>query len=127
MRAKNDPAFVNFLMRIGNRQEHVNARNEIEIPTPMLIPYASIEESIEALISFVYPDLSLSERSPFEMMQRIVLCPKIDFVDDINSKLIKRIFGEEMVYISDDRAKNAIDQGDYVDYLNSLESRASAT
>ncbi|GAA0158151.1 DNA helicase [Lithospermum erythrorhizon] len=57
------------------------------------------------------------------MMQRVILCPKNDFVDDINSNLIKRISGEERIYISDDRAKNAFDQGDYVDYLNSLEPR----
>ncbi|GAA0157298.1 hypothetical protein LIER_38429 [Lithospermum erythrorhizon] len=119
MRAKNYPAFIDFLMRIGNGEEPVNARNEIKIPAPMLIPYTSMEQSIEALISSVYPDLSLFERNPFE----IILYPKNDFVDDINSKLIERISGEKMVYISNDRAKNAVDQGDYVDYLNSLEPR----
>ncbi|GAA0158118.1 DNA helicase [Lithospermum erythrorhizon] len=89
----------------------------------MLIRYTSLERSIEDLISYVYPDLILFETSPFEMMQHIILCPKNNFVDDINSKLIQRIPGEEIVYISDDKAKNASDQGDYVDYLNSLEPK----
>ncbi|GAA0144108.1 hypothetical protein LIER_04636 [Lithospermum erythrorhizon] len=89
----------------------------------MLIRYTTMEQSIESLISYVYPDMSLFERIPFEMMQRVMLCPKNEFVDDINTKLIERFPGEEVVYISDDQAKNDIDQGDYIDYLNSLEPR----
>ncbi|GAA0170170.1 hypothetical protein LIER_40907 [Lithospermum erythrorhizon] len=71
----------------------------------------------------VFGDMSLFEVRPFEMMQRIILCPKNDFVDDINSKLIQRISGQEMICVSNDCAKNGFDQGDYVDYLNSLEPR----
>ncbi|GAA0157450.1 DNA helicase [Lithospermum erythrorhizon] len=123
MRAKEDPGFVDFLMRIGNGEELINCRGEIEIPQPMLIPYTSMEESIEALISYVYPDMRLFEKHPFEMMKRAILCPKNEFIDDINSRLIKRISGQEFIYISDDRAKNVCDQGEYVDYLNSLEPK----
>ncbi|GAA0183882.1 hypothetical protein LIER_31219 [Lithospermum erythrorhizon] len=55
------------------------------------------------------------------MIQRIIMCPKNDFVDDVNLKLIQRIPRKDIVYISDDKARNASYQGDYVDYLNSLE------
>ncbi|GAA0149375.1 hypothetical protein LIER_36917 [Lithospermum erythrorhizon] len=123
MRARNDPGFIEFLMKIGNGEERVNCQGQIRIPQPMLIPYTSIEQSIESLISSVYPDMSLFEKCPFEMVQQAILCPKNEFVDDFNSKLIQRIQGNEVVYISDDRAKNVMDQGDYVDYLNSLEPR----
>ncbi|GAA0150258.1 hypothetical protein LIER_37090 [Lithospermum erythrorhizon] len=57
------------------------------------------------------------------MVQQAILCPKNEIVDDINSKLIQRIQRNEVVYISNDRAKNVMYQGDYVDYLNSLEPR----
>ncbi|GAA0153122.1 DNA helicase [Lithospermum erythrorhizon] len=123
MRARYDPDFVDFLMRIGNGEEPKNEKHDIELPQPMLIPYTTLEGSIENLISYVYPDLNLFETSPFEMMQRIILCPKNDFVDDVNLKLIQRISGENIVYISDDRARNASDQSDYVDYLNSPEPK----
>ncbi|GAA0175866.1 DNA helicase [Lithospermum erythrorhizon] len=123
MRARSDPGFVDFLMGIGNGEEPMNSRNEIQIPKPMLIRYTTMEESIEQLIKYVYPNMHLFETNPFEMMQRVILCPKNEFVDDINSKLIKRIPGEEKEYISDDRAKSVIHQGDYIDYLNSLEPR----
>ncbi|GAA0143767.1 DNA helicase [Lithospermum erythrorhizon] len=109
--------------KIGNGNEPTNSKEEVQIPRPIIIPYTSIEESLERLITSIYPDLSLFERSPFEMTKRSILCPKNEFVDDINSKLIERFSGSEMTYISDDRAKNARDQGDYVDYLNTLERK----
>ncbi|GAA0147725.1 hypothetical protein LIER_36572 [Lithospermum erythrorhizon] len=123
MRARFDPGFVDFLMRIGNGQEPTNSRNEIQILKPMLVRYTTIEESVEQLIKYVYPDINLFERNPFEMMQHVILCPKNEFVDDINSKLINRIPGEEVIYISDDRAKSRADQGDYIEYLNNLEPK----
>ncbi|GAA0157949.1 hypothetical protein LIER_38552 [Lithospermum erythrorhizon] len=91
MRARNDPGFINFLMRIGNGTERANEKDEIEISNPMLIPYTTLEQSIEDLITYI--------------------------------KLINRIPGQEVVYISDDRAKHLIDEGDYVDYLNNLEPK----
>ncbi|GAA0173689.1 hypothetical protein LIER_41572 [Lithospermum erythrorhizon] len=123
MRARFDPDFVEFLMMIGNGEEPANEKHEIQIPQPMLIQYTSLEQSIEDLISYVYPDLSLFETTPFDMMQRIILCPKNDFVNYVNSKLIQRISREPIIYISDDRTKHASDQGDYVDYLNNLEPK----
>ncbi|GAA0187290.1 hypothetical protein LIER_34578 [Lithospermum erythrorhizon] len=123
MRARTDPTFVDFLMRIGNGEEPTNSRGEIEIPEPMLIPYTNLEQSIEALINIVYPNMRLFEEDPFEMMKRTILCPKSEYMDNINSRLIQRISGKEVLYISDDQAKKLMDQGDYVDYLNSLEPR----
>ncbi|GAA0164739.1 hypothetical protein LIER_20300 [Lithospermum erythrorhizon] len=75
MREKDDPGFINFLIRIGNGEEPTNAKGEVQIPRPMIVPYTSVEESLE------------------------------------------------MVYTSDDRAKSAKDQGNYVDYLNTLEPK----
>ncbi|GAA0158038.1 hypothetical protein LIER_38576 [Lithospermum erythrorhizon] len=59
MRARTEPAFVDFLMRIGNGEEPTNSRGEIEIPAPMIIPYTNLEQSIEALINTVYLDMRL--------------------------------------------------------------------
>ncbi|GAA0147616.1 hypothetical protein LIER_07272 [Lithospermum erythrorhizon] len=67
--------------------------------------------------------MSLFENAPFEMMKRTILCPKNEFVNDINSNLIEKFPGQEIIYTSNDRAKSAKNQGDYVDYLNSLEPK----
>ncbi|GAA0187140.1 DNA helicase [Lithospermum erythrorhizon] len=123
MRAKDDPAFIEFLMRIGNGREPTNEKGEIRIPRPMIIPYSSIDESLESLIQSVYPDMFLFETTPFEVMKRTILCPKNEFVNDINSNLIEKFSGQEIVYTSDDRAKSGKDHGDYADYLNNLQPK----
>lgn len=123
MRAREDPGFIEFLMRVGNGDEPMNATGQIQLPIPMVIPYTTHSESLEKLISYVYPSLELFAVDPFSMMKRAILSPKNDFVDDINSMLIERMEGEAITYVSDDQAKHAGDQGDYLDYLNSLEPR----
>ncbi|GAA0150656.1 DNA helicase [Lithospermum erythrorhizon] len=123
MRVRDDPGFINFLMRIGNGEEPTNDNGKIAIPRPMLIPYTSVEHSLELLIAYVYPQMEMFQSDLFEMMKRTILCPKNEFVDDINHRLIDRLQGNQVVYTSDDRAKSAKDQGDYVDYLNTLEPK----
>ncbi|GAA0171040.1 DNA helicase [Lithospermum erythrorhizon] len=67
--------------------------------------------------------MEMFQSDQFEMMKRTILCPKNEFVDDINHRLIDRLQGNQVVYTSDDRAKSTKDQGDYVDYLNTLEPK----
>nr|XP_009796604.1 PREDICTED: ATP-dependent DNA helicase PIF4-like isoform X1 [Nicotiana sylvestris] len=45
MRAKDDPSFYNYLLRIGNGEEKVNSTNKIEILTSLIIPYTTEKES----------------------------------------------------------------------------------
>ncbi|GAA0157315.1 DNA helicase [Lithospermum erythrorhizon] len=104
-RAREDPEFIEFLIRIGNGTEPTNTLGQVQLPLPMVIPYTTHAESLEGLISYVYEDLSLFASKPFEMMNRVILAPLNDFGDDINSMLIDRM------------------EGEYLDYLNSLEPR----
>ncbi|GAA0164738.1 hypothetical protein LIER_20299 [Lithospermum erythrorhizon] len=78
MRAKDDPGFINFLIRIGNGEEPTNAKGEVQIPRPMIVPYTSIEESLEVPIAHVYLEMSMFETDPFEMMKQTTLRPKND-------------------------------------------------
>ncbi|GAA0187454.1 hypothetical protein LIER_34742 [Lithospermum erythrorhizon] len=123
MRAHEDPGFIDFLMRIGNGEEVTGDTGQVELPIPMVVPYTTHAESLEELISYVYPDLKLFPTNPLGMMKRAILSPKNEFVDDNNSMLIDRMEGEPVIYTSNDRAKHIGDQGDYLDYLNSLEPR----
>ncbi|GAA0149206.1 hypothetical protein LIER_36883 [Lithospermum erythrorhizon] len=92
MRAKDDLGFINFLMKIGNGEEPTSDKGNIAIPCPMIIPYTSMEESLELLITYIYPEMEIFQFDPFKMM-------------------------------NDDRAKSAKDEGDYFDYLNTLEPK----
>ncbi|KAL7103884.1 hypothetical protein ACP275_08G208300 [Erythranthe tilingii] len=55
MRAKEDPDFVSFLMRIGNGDEPFLFEDNILIPTSMLIPFVDIKTSLSILINKVFP------------------------------------------------------------------------
>ncbi|GAA0183019.1 DNA helicase [Lithospermum erythrorhizon] len=114
---------MEYLIKIRNGNEPVNDLGQVDIPIPMVIPFTTFAESLEQLVSHVYPYLNCLRLRPFDMMCRAILSPKNEFVDDINSMLIDRMPGESATYVSDDRAKNISSQGDYVDYLNSLEPK----
>nr|XP_027071811.1 ATP-dependent DNA helicase PIF1-like [Coffea arabica] len=53
MRAKSDPNFTEYLLRIGNGTELVIYDENVEIPAKMLIRYTTEEESLTALINTV--------------------------------------------------------------------------
>ncbi|GAA0156671.1 DNA helicase [Lithospermum erythrorhizon] len=123
MRARDDPAFTDFLMKIGDGDEPTNDMGQVAIPSPMVIPFTTLEASLDLLVSYVYPNLDYFKIQPFDIMKRSILSPKNEFVDDINSMLIDHMNGEAIVYMSDDRANNVNNQGDYIDYLNTLERK----
>ncbi|XP_070020629.1 uncharacterized protein [Nicotiana sylvestris] len=54
MRAKTDPAFCDYLIRIGNGQERVNFNNKIELPDSMIIPFTTKEESLNHLFAMIF-------------------------------------------------------------------------
>ncbi|GAA0146022.1 hypothetical protein LIER_36243 [Lithospermum erythrorhizon] len=76
MRAREYLEFIDFLSRIGNEEELTNAKGQVKLPDPMIIPHTNYGDLLEALISYVYPDMALFETSLFEMMKRSILCPK---------------------------------------------------
>nr|XP_016466763.1 PREDICTED: uncharacterized protein LOC107789465 [Nicotiana tabacum] len=57
MRAKDDPSFCNYLLRIENGEEKVNSANKIEIATSLIIPYTTEKESLDKLFAITYPDV----------------------------------------------------------------------
>ncbi|XP_019235621.1 PREDICTED: uncharacterized protein LOC109215948 [Nicotiana attenuata] len=57
MRAKTDPAFCEYLMRIGDGKERQNAYEKIEIPHSLIIPFTSEKEPLNMLFRVTYPDL----------------------------------------------------------------------
>ncbi|XP_009797547.1 uncharacterized protein [Nicotiana sylvestris] len=53
MRTKTDPAFCDYLLRIGNGQERVNSADKIEIPDSLIIPYTTERESLDKLFAAI--------------------------------------------------------------------------
>nr|XP_027087581.1 uncharacterized protein LOC113709028 [Coffea arabica] len=89
MRAFYDPAFFEFLLRIGEGTEPMDEIRKITLPNDMVIPFGSKETSLQ--------------RS----------------VDDINNIMTNHFPGEAHAYTSTDRTLDECYQGDYKDFLNS--------
>ncbi|CAL5332433.1 unnamed protein product [Camellia sinensis] len=123
MRARHDPSFSNYLLRIGNGSESVNDQNKVKIPASVIISnnFSNAENSIEDLIQTVFPNLKNYSKDPISMINHVVLTPKNDCVQEINDLLIKQFPTKDRLYRSIDKTIDPNDQGQYEDFLNSLE------
>ncbi|XP_075109197.1 uncharacterized protein LOC142180988 [Nicotiana tabacum] len=120
MRAKADPTFCEYLMRIGNGQEKPNSHNKIEIPNCFVIPFIFENQSLDLLFRVTYPDLHTCFSDASSITSRVILTTKNDFVDEINNLLIAQFPGDPKTYVAFDETIEANDQSQYEDFLHTL-------
>nr|GMD50140.1 protein unc-13 homolog [Ipomoea batatas] len=70
MRAKEDPSFCEYLMRVGNETEKYVDDNSIEIPKTFLVPYTNELQSYNSLLDIVFPNLMNFSCDPYPLMKR---------------------------------------------------------
>ncbi|XP_016452101.1 uncharacterized protein LOC107776705 [Nicotiana tabacum] len=87
MRAKTDPAFCEYLMRIGNGKEPLTCENKIEIPNSFIVPYTTEQESLNALFETTFPNMHAFFRDASSVTSCVILTTKNDFVNEINDTL----------------------------------------
>ena len=99
MRLVNDPGareFSSWLLDIGHGRGH-NDDETISLPREMISP------DVNAFISNIYPGLGSSPPPPPEyFLDRMILAPRNNDVDDMNNKLLNMMSGEEQVFYSAD-------------------------
>nr|GEU95242.1 hypothetical protein [Tanacetum cinerariifolium] len=120
MRARTDPWFSNFLLRVGDGVEEVVNENNIRIPDDMTILYTNDDASKNALINEIFPSFATNARSSSDIVLRAILSTKTEHVDSINNELIDRFSGEEKVYYSFNEAKDYTHNYYPLEFLNSL-------
>ena len=103
MRAKNDPWFAEFLLRIGGGTEDTNSDGDIHLPDDVCVPYSGSDSDLDNLIDFAFPNLNENMSDSTYITSRAILSTRNDWVDMINAKMIDRFQGEHMVYHSLDR------------------------
>ncbi|XP_049370761.1 uncharacterized protein LOC125835697 [Solanum verrucosum] len=112
MRARTDPVFCEYLMRIGNGKEKTNINNKIEIPKQFIIPFTTEKESLDLLFKVIYD-------SSF-MTSRVILTTKNDFVDELNDRLITQFPTVAKIFIAADETIEPNDQPQFEDFLHTL-------
>ncbi|XP_012829401.1 PREDICTED: uncharacterized protein LOC105950580 [Erythranthe guttata] len=120
MRAKEDPNFIDLLLRIGNGVETFIFDDNIKIPSHMLVPFDDAATSLDRLIRDVYPNLDTFMQNPDAFVGRAILTPKNDCVDELNDLLMERFPGKMKEYVSFNATTDPLQQGEYADYLNTV-------
>ncbi|ONM01236.1 hypothetical protein ZEAMMB73_Zm00001d030646 [Zea mays] len=120
MRAKNDPWFAEFLLRVGGGTEETNSDGDIRLPDDVCVPYSGSDNDLDNLIDFAFPNLNENMSDSTYITSRAILSTRNDWVDMINVKMIDRFQGEHMVYHSFDSAMD--DPHNYYppEFLNTL-------
>ena len=120
MRARFDPYFSDFLLRVGDGKEPTTDAEKIKIPASMIIPYKEDNISLKALIDVTFPNLNDYYENIDTMTNRAILTPKNDYVDDINALLIEQFPGDAVTYYSFDETIDKNEQAIQEDFLNSF-------
>jgi hypothetical protein len=120
MRAKSDPWFSDYLLRIGEGSEEANNDDEILLPDDICIPHTGKDSDLDTLINCIFPALNANMLDKSYITSRAILSPRNDWVDMINMKMISHFQGDEMVYHSFDSAVD--DPHNYYpsEFLNTL-------
>jgi ATP-dependent DNA helicase PIF1 len=117
---KNDPWFVEYLLRIGGGTEDTNSDGDIRLPDEVCVPYSGSDNDIDNVIDFVFPNLNENMSDSTYITSRAILSTQNEWVDMINVKMIDCFQGKHMVYNSFDSAMD--DPHNYYppEFLNTL-------
>ncbi|KAL6909895.1 hypothetical protein ACP4OV_001554 [Aristida adscensionis] len=120
MRAKSDPWFAEYLLRIGGGTEATNNDGDVHLPDEICLPYTGEDSDLDGLIDCIFPRLNENMEDTNYITSRAILATRNDWVDIINMKMMERFQGDEMVYHSFDTAVD--DPHNYYpsEFLNSL-------
>jgi hypothetical protein len=120
MRARFDPWFSDFLLRIGDGTEESIGQDYVRLPEEIVVAYTDSKKPVSKLINDVFPSLGQNGVSPSYISSRAILSTKNEYVDELNAMLIDRFPGEEKIYYSYDSAVD--DPHNYYppEFLNSL-------
>ncbi|KAJ9561616.1 hypothetical protein OSB04_006776, partial [Centaurea solstitialis] len=120
MRARTDPWFADFLLRVGDGVEEATEESFIRIPDDIAIAYTDKDKSKNDLIDAIFPSLEINGADTDYIISRAILSTKNENVDEINDQLIDRFCGDEKVYFSFDEAEDDRNNFYPMEFLNAL-------
>ena len=111
MRAKDDPAFVDFIERvafcvvanvsIGWLHFKLGSSREVDANGYQAIPEKYFVDSLEELLSFVYDD-GIAVADPEKAVKRLILAPTNEEVNEVNEILQSHLTSPEKEYLACD-------------------------
>ncbi|KAH7720141.1 DNA repair and recombination protein PIF1-like protein [Aphelenchoides avenae] len=119
MRARYDPAWVRYLLRVGNGLDFEGDQGEILLPDAII--------STGSLVDEVYPHLFDRQMTNDELSryltERAIVAPLNQTCDQYNEEIVERLPGDMVEHCSvDEVTKDTFEDGVYhtTEFLNSL-------
>ncbi|PWZ58852.1 ATP-dependent DNA helicase PIF4 [Zea mays] len=81
MRAKSDPWFAEYLLRVGGGTEEVNNDGDVRLPDEVCVPYTGDDRDLDRLIDDIYPSLNENMSNTSYITSRAILTTRNDWVD----------------------------------------------
>ncbi|KAL3503783.1 hypothetical protein ACH5RR_033624 [Cinchona calisaya] len=105
MRARTDPIFSDFLLRVRSGDEPMDDEGNIELPNEMVIKYDDDDDKSEdRLINAIFPSLQENPSSAEYITSRAILATTNEYVDKLNEKLISCFPGKAKTLVNFDEA-----------------------
>jgi len=115
-RTPDSDAFADWLLDVGAGRG-LGANNSIQLKPNMRMP----DNSVQSLSDAIYPGIADGNKEDDYFLQRTILSPKNDAVDDLNQSILDKVPGQETVLMSTDK----ITGGENIyplEYLHSLKA-----
>ncbi|XP_015060268.1 ATP-dependent DNA helicase PIF1-like [Solanum pennellii] len=119
MRARTDPTFSEFLLRVGNCDEPTIRENLVLLPEQLTIKHSQDGIQEESIIKEIFQNLQENAATTKSVTKRAILASRNDHVNKINDKLISQFPGGSKIFNSFDSEE---DDTNYYqeEYLNTL-------
>ena len=86
---------------------------------PLLATMPTPHNTLESLISLIYPNIVVQSKPDSFYLDRAILSTTNDAVDEVNTKILDLFFGEEVTLLGFDSVVDTVNGQDYpIEYLN---------
>ncbi|XP_016462004.2 uncharacterized protein LOC107785256 [Nicotiana tabacum] len=120
MRARADPTFSNFLLRIGNGEEPTIRDDMVLLPENLIVKHDGDSTSEDNLIREIFSSLDEMSSCAKYMTERAILASGNEYVDQLNEMLIAKFPGESQTFLIFDSAEDDTNNYYQEKYLNTL-------
>ena len=120
IRAREDPAFADFLLRLGNGQLQQESNYFVKLPSNVTFSIQTIDPSLTGLIKEILPGLKGNVIDPYTFSQQAILTPYNRDIYAINKEIIDQFPGEPVIYKSYDSVLNTESAIYLLEFLHTL-------
>ncbi|XP_074297252.1 uncharacterized protein LOC141627958 [Silene latifolia] len=120
IRARADPEFSEFLLKLGNGELQTVEDETVQLPSDLILQTNGAQCPVTALVECVFPEVQHKVFCPSIFTGRVILTPRNNDVDLINALLIDKFPGKEYVYKSFDSVIDDTSNVHPVEFLNTL-------